>query len=390
MVNGRPRIAGLLVGDIYLEPGARVKYGAFFQALARRLPVVHMGDVTLRGVGRYLNALRAVHPSPAVWRERFYKNIPAFKERSRKAESFLMRVVGDVDVALQVGVTFDATGSGLPVVLYLDYTARLSARKSGQGRSPFNQAQRQEWLALERRTYARAAHICVRSRQVKHSLLEDYGVDPRKITVVGGGANFIELPDDHQPRDNRAETTILFIGKEFHRKGGDLLLHAFALARKTDARARLVMVTAGPIPSELPLDGVDIVRPTWDRKKIAALYSRADIFVLPSRLETWGDVLLEAMGYGLPCIGVDDDAMSEIIVDGQTGRLVPPEDVPSLTRALIELLGDGGWRRKWGLSGRRRVEELFTWDEVAARFEAALVDASGLDTKINVEKEFTR
>jgi glycosyltransferase involved in cell wall biosynthesis len=100
---------------------------------------------------------------------------------------------------------------------------------------------------------------------------------------------------------------------------------------------------------------------------IEALYREADVFVLPSRLETWGDVLLEAMAFGLPCLGVAGEAMDEIIVDGVTGAIVPPNDVEALAEQLTRLLCDRDRARSWGLAGRQRVEAEFTWARVVAR-----------------------
>ena len=99
-------------------------------------------------------------------------------------------------------------------------------------------------------------------------------------------------------RTQKEKPTALFIGQDFHRKGGDLLLSAFAQVRQHVPQARLLCLTKGPIPAELPLDGVEVFEAEWDRDLVKQLYHQADLFVLPSRLETWGDVLLEAMAYG--------------------------------------------------------------------------------------------
>jgi len=121
------------------------------------------------------------------------------------------------------------------------------------------------------------------------------------------------------------------------------------------------------VPAGLPLDGVEVVAPTYDREFIANLYRRADIFILPSRLETWGDVLLEAMAFGLPCVGVSGEAMDEIIENGKTGFVVPPENVEALSGAIGQLIGDKSLRVGMSRAARRRVEEIFTWDHVVER-----------------------
>lgn len=373
MIEKRINILLALVGDIRHEPAAHVKYGFFHAALERVYGTVSVFDATLRGVARTVNALLVFHPNPAIWRERFWKNIPAFRGRSKHTARKVLKSTGSADIVLQLGVLFNAGlyQSEVPVVIYTDYTASLSALRPEAGRSPFNSLQRAEWLELERQSYARAAHVFVRSELVRRSIVQDYGIEANKLTVVGGGLNFAVLPEPASRLKNEAPV-VLFIGKEFYRKGGDVLLKAFAQARLEFPLARLLLVTQDTIPSDLPLEHVDVLQPTWEREAIANLFCSADIFVLPSRLETWGDVLLEAMAWGLPCIGVHGDAMSEIILDGRTGILIPTTDVSALTDALIKLMGQPSLRTEMGLAGRQRVEMEFTWDRVVERMRVVL------------------
>ncbi len=108
---------------------------------------------------------------------------------------------------------------------------------------------------------------------------------------------------------------------------------------------------------------------------IAGHYRRADIFVLPSRLETWGDVLLEAMAFGMPCVGVRGQAMEDIIQHEVTGLLVDQSQTNDLAGALIRLLSQPGMRQRMGQTARSLVEKEFTWDRVVDRLEPALMAA---------------
>lgn len=378
MTENRPRIIGALVGDINHTLGAQTKYKALFQAIQDRYKLVDVYDATLRGFDRWLNAIRVVHPNRRHWRERFHKNVPAFQLRSKRFETYLQNHHNQADLIFQVGVLFNPArhSTAVPFVTYTDYTAQLSAKRPKAGRSPFTEQQRQQWIALEGQVYDRAEHIFTRSQFVGASLADDYGINADKITVVGGGVNFDKLPKlDAMPNGN--QMTILFIGKDFYRKGGDILLRAFAQARLHAENARLILVTDDDIPSDLPLEGVTVMAPTWDRAKIGSLYQQADIFVLPSRLETWGDVLLEAMAYGLPCIGVTGDSMPEIIDNGRTGLIVQRENVAALAQALSSLLCDQATRLRYGAAGRKRVESLYTWKAVVARM-APVIESTGL------------
>lgn len=361
------RMLVTLIGDIENEPFARVKYGGLIHALMRKYSLA-VCDATLRGVPRFVNALETFSPNRKVWKERFYQNTRAFKARSKVVARALRKQGGDIDLIFQIGVLYDVDWkkSGTPYVIYTDYTSTLASRKPDLGRSPQKGTELLEWIALERNAYQRAMHIFTRGEFVRASLIDDYHIPAERVTTIGGGVNLEPLPAVRAQKE-RDFPTVLFIGKEFHRKGGELLLRAFHEARKIIPDARLMMVTDGPLPKDIPIENVEFFAPSWDRDFIGSLYERADCFVLPSRLETWGDVLLEAMAYGLPCIGVTGEAMGDIIDHHKTGLLIPPENVEELTRALIDLLTHEDFRKQYGAAGRQRVENYFTWDQVVAR-----------------------
>lgn len=366
MTEKKLRVAAVMNGDIYGESWARTKYGHLFDALGRRVNLVEVLDVSLSGFERLLNGLMVFHPNRHQWKQRFYKNLPAFRMRSRRANRRLQAMAGEIDIVFQVGVLFDAVWRPLPMpsVIYTDYTAYLSGQKPDAGRSPFSEAQRKQWIALEYQAMCRAAHICTRGNFVRRSLIADQGLPADGITAVGGGINYAAFPEQPPRKAENSAKVVLFIGKDFYRKGGDVLLKAFAKARQVVPDARLQLVTDGPVDETLLRENVEIVPPSWDRERISKLYQDADLFVLPSRLETWGDVLLEAMSFGLPCIGVSGEAMDEIIDDQQTGIVVPPNDVNALAQAMSTLLKDRQLRHRLGLNGRRKAEIDYTWDHV--------------------------
>ncbi|HNT24290.1 MAG TPA: glycosyltransferase family 4 protein [Anaerolineales bacterium] len=378
----RPCLSCFLVGDVLNEAGARTKYGLLFEALSRACQVEAIHDLTLRGPARWLNLAQAFHPHPQTWKERFYKNLPAFHLRSQRAARILRQQAAVEKPApcliFQVGVLFDAlqAAPSLPGVIYTDYTAVLSQRKHASQRFPFDEKQGQQWIALEKQAFARASLIFTRGQFVRRSIIQDYGIAPQRVVAVGGGVNFATLPDPATRSDDIPGPQILFIGKDFLRKGGDILLHAFAQVRQVYPRAHLNMVTSGPIPHAFSQEMVDIIAPTWDRAAIAALYQQADLFVLPSREETWGDVLLEAMAYGLPCIGVTGDAMSEIIAHDTTGLVVAPQP-EALASAMLGLLKDPARRQQMGQAARQRVETAYTWEAVVQKMLPFLQGLAG-------------
>jgi glycosyltransferase involved in cell wall biosynthesis len=365
----------VLATDVKRKFINRVKYLPMLEALGRRFQIVGIHDASLRGVPRLWNALRCFHPGVKRWKQRFYMNVPAFEGASRRARDLIRRDVAlgrKPDLVLQMGVLFDSCGGGtsLPHVIYADHTAELAARKPEFGRKASDEEQHAKWIELENRAYHSATHIFAFSSRVRDSLIDTYSVPPERVTVVGGGANVVPLPDVAGLQ--RRGDTVLFVGNEFQRKGGDVLLRAFQLVRQRVPLARLLLVTRDRIPPHLPLEGVQVIYSRNDRELILDLFRRADVFALPSRLETWGDVLLEAMAFCLPCVGTDGNSMEEIIVDGQTGFVVAQESPDALAGAIVKLLTDAGCRTTFGAAGRARVASGFTWDHVAARIARAV------------------
>jgi len=101
-----------------------------------------------------------------------------------------------------------------------------------------------------------------------------------------------------------------------------------------------------------------------DAEEMAAWYGKADILVVPSWYEPFGMVVLEGMLHGLAIAAANVGGPSEILVDGVTGRLFPPRDVPALGQVLIELAGSRSVRRRLGRQARREVARSWAWPRV--------------------------
>ena len=108
---------------------------------------------------------------------------------------------------------------------------------------------------------------------------------------------------------------------------------------------------------------------------LRAVLRHSAVFAMPSRGEGFGLVYLQAMRAGIPCLGSRDDAAADVIIDGETGLLVPRQDPDAIAGALARLLTDEGMRRRMGDAGRRRFDNVFTYPRFRARLAGVLARA---------------
>jgi alpha-maltose-1-phosphate synthase len=359
----KPKIKVLLLldGDPRFGRAPEAKFGMFVDELRRYVELVGIEDLTLRGPRRVAAVIAAWRPERAAWREHFRKNPLTFAFRSSQIQRRVQQRAIAPDVVLQIGALSKPPHiAGVPYALYLDFTSELTARE-WPARMPMTRVERVLWRRQETSMYAGAAAIFCRSRHTARSVMSDYRITDTRVHVIGAGVN-ISLPDlttrvDEGPR-------VLFIGTDFRRKGGDVLLNAWPHVVRAVPEATLMMI--GPVPDRLP-PRVETNAGTWDREAVMRELRRASVFVMPSRCETWGDVFIEAMAFGVPCIGSTMDAMPEIIQDGVTGFVVPPDNALALAGRIITLLTEPERASLLSAAARRRVEERFLWSQVIER-----------------------
>jgi glycosyltransferase involved in cell wall biosynthesis len=360
------RILGLVEGDPDTALSGVARH--LLDALDRTFQVVDRLDFGMHGVQRAAVAAATFRPSRPSWTARFHTSRLSHRVLSANLRRRAAGHAGGFDLALQVHGW--VSGQPRPYAIYVDQT-RLMAERGWPEWMPFSTREREELLALERSMYAEAAHLLVMGEPARESLVADYDVPEARISVVGGGLPYDEPPNQEQLT---SEPSILFVGRDFERKGGRVLLEAFEEVRTRVPRATLGIVGAARDFGAPGVTGYGKVR---DRDQLAQLYRGARAFCLPSLYEPYGLVLIEAMAHGIPCVGSSVQSIPEILDDGRAGLLVPPGDPDALAQALTRLLTDDALAGSLAARGPRQVTERLTWDHVAARIAAALGGRTG-------------
>lgn len=258
---------------------------------------------------------------------------------------------------------------------------------------------------VEKTAYEAASGIIAVSNGMREDILRCYpAVDPERVKVVHNG---IDLEAWKHPQGQEADAqaaatlkrlgidpdrpTIVFVGRITRQKG---LPHLLRACEQLPADVQVILCAGAPDTPEIKAEveglvarlrdkrtGVVWIEEMLPRPELIAVLAASDVFVCPSVYEPLGIVNLEAMAVGLPVVGSATGGIPDVIVDGETGLLVPIEQVQDgtgtpidparfeadLAERLTTLVTDTEAAKAMGQAARRRVEEHFAWQAIAQR-----------------------
>ncbi len=270
------------------------------------------------------------------------------------------------DLTLQTQSLYDLSGPAAPHFVYTDHTYATCRSYPAYGRAQWAPP-RPDWLiALERRIYERAAAVFTMSHNVARDLREFYGLAASRVACVNAGPNadLATLRSSPGSLERYQAQQILYVGKAaaWQRKGGEHLLQAFRLVRGRLPEARLVVVGAH-LPAAPGVQALGPVPP----QEVARYFASSSLFCMPSQLEPFGIVFIEAMHAALPVVAYDLGATPDFVVPGETGSLVAPGRIEALADALVALLREPRRCQALGVNARALAAAAYTWDWTTAR-----------------------
>jgi glycogen synthase len=250
----------------------------------------------------------------------------------------------------------------------------------------------------ERAAIEAADAVVAVSTEMRRDLLHHFAIAPERIHVIPNGVD----TDTYRPTQSRARLArfpidparpyVLFVGRISRQKG---ILHLIRAIPDLHPGIQVVLCAGMPDTPEIAREveaavaetqagrpGVVWIPEMVDRATAVELYSHAAVFCCPSVYEPFGLINLEAMACEIPVVATAVGGIPEVVVDGETGRLIPvdlvehdgivePRDPAGLARELAgsidALVADPELRRTMGVKGRQRAETLFSWAVVARR-----------------------
>ena len=236
--------------------------------------------------------------------------------------------------------------------------------------------------------YQRAtAHIVVTGEALKEQLVRDNGFDAARITSVRTGIDLDRFAAGDRAAmrarcdvDDRPAVGIVATLRDW--KGHDQLLDAWATLRARVPGWQLLVIGDGPRRAHLEarVDAMGLradVRFVGNRDDVPAWLSCLDVVALPSYGEEGvPQSLMQAAACGLPAVSTTVGAIREAVIDGETGLIVPPKDVPALAAALERLMTDAGLRTRMGVAARARAEREFGIDRMLDAMERVFAAAA--------------
>lgn len=362
----KPVFAGVMDEDPYFYRTWSGSSPYFFRALEAE-------GALFRAVaaepGRYESLfykLLNFYPEKSKWRFRYHLDTSYFGARSRVGLQALRDGWDHFNTFLQVGAWYDMTQYGKCAVSYHD--GNLARRLDNPyGYPQISRSRIDRALRYEKALYERMSAIFPMSRWLANSFIKDFGVSEDKVFPVYAGIN---MPDvEVLPERDYSNPDILFVGRDFDRKGGTVLLDAFKIIKRNRPDATLTLV--GPDMSS-PMEGIEckgFIRKDSEegQNQLRELYLKAGVFVIPTLYEPFGIAFAEAMAHGLPCVGTEICAIPEIITGGKSGFLVPPRSVDDLAKAILDILGDQKMAREFGQYGFERYRQDFRWEAVSRK-----------------------
>ena len=238
-------------------------------------------------------------------------------------------------------------------------------------------------MHLWRRLLARADAIAAEGEEVRNECIALLGVPPRRVTVAPNGRD----PEVFYPRDGEPGSEpprVTFVGALTNGKGPDRFIDVVATLRARGARVTAVMMGDGPLRQALagPAEaaGVELLGP---RSDVADQLRRTDVMVFPSRPAGEGmpGVLIEAGLSGVAVVATAVPGVASIVKNGETGFVVPVDDITEMVAAVTRLLDDAALRSSMGRAARERCRVNFSMDTVGERWLRILEQVlAGVDT----------
>jgi glycosyltransferase involved in cell wall biosynthesis len=310
-----------------------------------------------------------------LWRE---ETVNKMSKRVYKAANVFSE---DVPI-LQIGThILPPKGELRPIYCVTDMTIKQAVQAGHFAVCRLNNLEVKAAVELQKKMFDAYRKIFVLCAWTKGSIVNDYQQPEEKVIIIGSGANMPPLEPDSEKYGSKA---VLFVGIDWLRKGGPLLLEAFKLVREqvSDATFHIVGCSPNIHQAGVHVHGLLNRKDPCQLDKLYALYRRANCFSILPDFDPFPNVLLEAQITKTPVVSLSTGSREDAVKNGITGLLVKKTSAEQVADALIQILENPDYAKIMGQAGYDFISKTYTWDIIAEKIldqveKDAIVDHNG-------------
>ena len=339
----------------------------------------HVGSI------EYIGNLKTNKPPFYAFKRMYYEQLEQkeyYWDRTTAAGRGFARQVADqlhgrnFDVVISPGtIPVAYLETGIPVVIWADATfaAMLGYYFFDVCDQSVADGNKMEQAAIDNASLAAYA-----SEWAANSAVKDYHALSSKVRVIPFGANIERAPERVEIQKGLTKPLkLLFVGRDWARKGGDIVLETLVALEAAGIQCELVIVGCTP-PNHIARPHVHVY-PSLDKrvhidfKKLQELYMQAHFLLLPARAECYGLVLCEANAFGIPVLGSDTGGIPTIVKNGVNGYLMDPKaDGSAYCNKILSVIATPSQYSELSRLSRDRYESQLNWDSAARNLRKAL------------------
>lgn len=370
---------GFLCSQNYLDRDAwsGIPYSMRQALEARDIQVVYLGNpqkYTLRQriINRYYRTVYQLRRNKPLIEEGSPQYVAKRQQFVRKIHAQLAKSPCDVIFAPVSSEELLFLETDIPIVYLSDLTSALYWKYY----DPNPSQQLLQWRKThETAAISKASKIIYPSTWVADSAIHDLGLEPNKIEVIPFGANIdrVPTPEEIQTQRNLKRCRLLFVGRDWERKGGDIALQTLKALKAMGVDAELTIV--GSQPHLEDPEGITVI-PFLNKNDPAQLetfyqlFLTSNFFVFPTRAEGFGIVFCEAAAFGLPVVTTDVCGTPTIVRNGKNGYTLPqPAAGEDYARVIAKLFADPVAYQKLVFSSRQEYDSRLNWGAWAEQLE---------------------
>lgn len=374
----RLRVGFLSVHD-YLDKNAWSGTLYYMQKSLKEkdIQVIYLGEQKKTSIWqKVLNRLRKSNTSPKVGSPHY---IAEWKKFATKVQDKLSKTPCDIIFAPVASAELMFLETRIPIIYLSDATFKLYQEHYQLNLDP----QEAEWASKQEFTaISKASKLVYSSNWAGNSAISDYQAPADKVEIVSFGANLDE-PLSQEKALSKKQTSIcrlLFVGKDWERKGGKIAFETLLSLRQRGIDAELTVVGCVP-PAEIKHEKLKVIpylnkNVPHERQQLDELFLKSNFFILPTRADCSPIVFCEANAFGLPVITTDVCGISSLITNGKNGYMLPlSASGDDYAKVIVENFSDPTRYENLLRSSREEYDTQLNWDTWAEKLHHVFIEA---------------